>query len=101
MTDTDRTPQLTRRGALRRLGHSAAGLMLAAAVPAVPTRAAPATDPRLEQALERIRVAWEHVPERDRTTVARCLPGVAVAGAAVYGGWTAPEGWLVRRDVPA
>ena len=25
MTDTDRTPQLTRRGALRRLAHSAAG----------------------------------------------------------------------------
>ena len=95
MNDTERILQLTRRGALRRLGHRAADLALAAAVPAVPALAAPATDPLLEQALERIRVAWEHIPERKRTMMARAIPAAALAGAQVYGGWTVPEDWLL------
>ena len=37
MTDTERTPQLTRRGVLRRLGHSAAGLALALVLPPLPS----------------------------------------------------------------
>ena len=56
VNDTDRTPQLTRCGALRRLGHSAVGLPLAA-VPTMPALAAvPTNDPSLEQAFDRIRV---------------------------------------------
>ena len=93
MNDTGRTPQLTRRGLLRWLGHGAAGLALAAAVPAVPALAVPATDPRLEQTLERIRVAWEHIPERKRAMMGRAIPAAALAGAKVYGEWTVPEGW--------
>ena len=47
MNDTDRTPQLTRRGLLRQLGHSAAGLPLAV-VPTMPALAAvPTNDPSL------------------------------------------------------
>ena len=95
MTDTDRIPTLTRRGALRRLSHSAAGLAPAAAVPAMLALAVPTTDPHLEQALERIRVAWEHIPERKRAMMARAIPVAALAGAKVYGGWTVPEGWLL------
>ena len=98
MNDTDRTPQLSRRGLLRRLGHSAAGLTLAAAVPAVPALAAPATDPRLGQALERVRVVWEHIPERGRAMVARMITGAAVVGAEVYGGWTPPAGWALEES---
>ncbi len=93
MNGTDRTPTLSRRGLLRRLGHSAAGLAFAAAVPAVPAlAAAPATDPRLEQTLERIRVAWEHIPERKRDVMAACIPITAALAAEVYGGWGPPEG---------
>ena len=93
MNDTDRTPQLTRRGTLRRLGHSAAGLVLAVAVPTVPALAlAPAIDPRLEQALDRIVVAWESIPERKRDVMAACIPITAALAAEVYGGWGPPEG---------
>ena len=68
--------------------------MLAVAVPTVPALAlAPAIDPRLEQALDRIVVAWESIPERKRDVMAACIPITVVTAAKVYGGWTSPDKW--------
>ena len=96
MNTADRTPTLTHRGALRRLGHGAAGLALAVAVPIMPAlAAAPTTDPRLEQALERVRVAWEHIPEQERDVMGACIPIIAATAATVYGGWMPPDEWAL------
>ena len=101
MNDTDRTPTLTRRGALRQLA-TGAGLALAAAVPSTTAVVAPAPvlptiDPRLQEAFDRVLAAWEHIPEDKRDLAAELLPMGTVLAAKHFGGWTEPEGWLPRR----
>ena len=57
MNDTDRIPTLTRRGLLRRLAHSVAGLALALVVPPPPIAAVVAS-PEHPRALPEPPGAW-------------------------------------------
>ena len=107
MNETHRSANaiLSRRGALRQLA-AGAGLALAAALPstaavaapaAAPAPVVPAIDPRLQEAFAKILTAWEHIPEDRRDVVAHGSAATAIIGAEVYGGWTAPKGWLASR----
>ena len=98
----------SRRGALRRILGGAVGLVAAAIAarptaataapaPAAPAPAAPMIDPRLQEAFDKILVAWEHIPEYRRDYVAHGSAATAIIGAEVYGGWSVPEGWLTSR----
>ena len=62
MTDTDRIPQLTRRGMMRRLGHSADGLAVALVLPPPPVAAGVAAPERPRALLEPPRARPAGVP---------------------------------------
>ena len=71
--------------------------MPSTAAVAAPATAAPAIDPWLQAAFDRVLAAWPHIPEDKRDLAAELLPMRTLLAPKHFGGWTEPEGWLPRR----